>query len=100
MALPVLTKEQRAVVDEDAGAYLVIAPPGSGKTTVLTERVLRFAADGNAIRVLALTFTNKAATNIIARLNESSGADLQRVTAQTVFVFCFVFFFFFVFLFV
>ena len=88
MALPVLTKEQRAVVDEDAGAYLVIAPPGSGKTTVLTERVLRFAADGNAFRVLALTFTNKAATNIIARLNESSGADLQRVTAQTVHAFC------------
>lgn len=88
MPIPVLTKEQQAIVDKNDGAYLVIAPPGSGKTTILTERALRFAAQDGELRVLALTFTNKAANNIVARLNGASGIDLQRVTAQTIHAFC------------
>ena len=81
-----LTEEQQAIVQLEAGAFLVIAPPGSGKTTVVTERVLRFASTAADFRILALTFTRKAAGNIAARLGDT--VDLQRVTAQTIHGFC------------
>ena len=64
-----LTKTQREVVDHDEGALLVVAGPGSGKTRVLTERVRRLLAKpGEHFRVLALTFTNKAANEMAERL--------------------------------
>jgi DNA helicase-2/ATP-dependent DNA helicase PcrA len=50
---------------------LVLAGPGSGKTRVLTERVRRLVADPlQHFRVLALTFTNKAANEMIERLDD------------------------------
>lgn len=64
-----LTKTQQEVVDHDEGALLVVAGPGSGKTRVLTERVRRLLARaGEHFRVLALTFTNKAANEMAERL--------------------------------
>jgi DNA helicase II / ATP-dependent DNA helicase PcrA len=66
-----LTDTQREVVDYDAGALLVLAGPGSGKTRVLTERVRRLLANPTQhFRVLALTFTNKAANEMIERLDD------------------------------
>jgi DNA helicase-2/ATP-dependent DNA helicase PcrA len=81
-----LTAEQQDIVNRDDGAFLVIAPPGSGKTTIVTERVLRFAAMKADFRILVLTFTRKAAGNIVNRLGDT--ADLNRVTAQTIHAFC------------
>src|ERR1019366_8741938 len=66
-----LTSTQRQVAAHGDGAILVVAGPGSGKTRVLTERVRRLLADPTQhFRVLALTFTNKAANEMIERLDD------------------------------
>jgi DNA helicase-2/ATP-dependent DNA helicase PcrA len=83
------THEQEALIALDDGAFLVIAPPGSGKTTVLTERVARLVSStSETFRVLALTFTNKAAENMRSRLFDSIGEHSARVTACTIHSFC------------
>lgn len=83
-----LTEEQEALIALNEGAFLVIAPPGSGKTTVLTERVARLVSDqAETFRVLALTFTNKAASNMRSRLFSSVGQHSRRVTATTIHAF-------------
>src|ERR1700730_16728274 len=66
-----LTPIQQKVVAHGEGAILVVAGPGSGKTRVLTERVRRLLDDTTQhFRVLALTFTNKAANEMIERLDD------------------------------
>lgn len=66
-----LTETQRRVVAHRDGALLVEAGPGSGKTRVLTERIRRLLAKpSDHFRVLALTFTNKAANEMVERLND------------------------------
>lgn len=70
-----LSDLQRRVVDHDEGALLVVAGPGSGKTRVLTERVrMLLKKPGEYFRILALTFTNKAANEMIERL-----ADVEEI---------------------
>lgn len=84
-----LTSEQEEVVALGEGAFLVIAPPGSGKTTVLTERVARLVSGpGETFRVLALTFTNKATARMRERLFEAIGEHSKRVTVSTFHAFC------------
>ena len=83
------TQEQQDLIDLNDGCFLVIAPPGSGKTTVLTERVARLVSKpADTFRVLAITFTNKAAHNMRARLFDTVGAHSSRVTACTIHAFC------------
>lgn len=66
-----LTPIQKRVVEHGDGALLVEAGPGSGKTRVLTERVRRLLAQpGEHFRILALTFTNKAANEMVERLDD------------------------------
>ena len=52
------------------GAYLVLAGPGTGKTTLLVQRARQLLETGalGKSKVLALTFTNKAAAEMKARL--------------------------------
>lgn len=83
-----LTTIQRQVVDHGTGALLVVAGPGSGKTRVLTERVRRLLDDpGEHFRVLALTFTNKAANEMKERLNDVPDI-LKRAFVGTLHSFC------------
>ncbi|MFZ3058605.1 MAG: ATP-dependent helicase [Candidatus Methanoperedens sp.] len=67
----ILSPAQQQIVNYQDGALLIIAGAGSGKTRVLTERVKRLVLkkDGN-YRVLALTFSNKAAKEISDRLED------------------------------
>jgi len=69
-----LNPAQRAAVTHSAGPLLVVAGAGTGKTRVLTRRVGWLIAQGLApYRILAITFTNKAADELKRRLEELPG---------------------------
>ncbi|MER6446687.1 UvrD-helicase domain-containing protein [Streptomyces venezuelae] len=62
---PVLDAAQRAVVDHAGGPLLVLAGPGTGKTTTLVEAVTaRVEAGADPARILILTFSRKAAVEL------------------------------------
>ncbi|MEU2791468.1 ATP-dependent DNA helicase [Streptomyces sp. NPDC007100] len=66
---PALDARQRAVVDHGAGPLLVLAGPGTGKTTTLVEAVARRIRDGaDPERLLVLTFSRKAAVELRDRI--------------------------------
>jgi DNA helicase-2/ATP-dependent DNA helicase PcrA len=76
------------VVDFGDGPLLVVAGPGTGKTRVLTERVRRLLSlERQHFRVLALTFTNKAAREMEERL-DSLGELSGRAFIGTLHGFC------------
>ncbi|WP_328548006.1 ATP-dependent DNA helicase [Streptomyces platensis] len=69
VAPPVLDAVQRAVVDHRHGPLLVLAGPGTGKTTTLVESVARrVRAGADPERILVLTFSRKAAVELRDRL--------------------------------
>ena len=87
---PTLTEQQRAIVEAPDGAYLVVAPPGSGKTEVLVQRVIHLvrSSPGGTFRILALTFTNKAAESLRARVLQAAAGEEWRLFAGTFHAFC------------
>ena len=65
-----LTSAQRAVVDFYQGPLQVLAGPGSGKTRVITRRIARLIDRGvYPSAILAITFTNRAAREMQARVD-------------------------------
>lgn len=64
------TLSQREAINWNDGSLLVLAGPGSGKTAVLTERVSRILSEtpDESFKILALTFTNKAALEMSERI--------------------------------
>ena len=84
-----LTAEQRAAVLAPDGPVLLLAGAGTGKTRTLACRVARLLADGAvADRILLLTFTRRAAADLVDRARRMAaaadgGADQGRVTGGT-----------------
>ncbi|MGW4915629.1 ATP-dependent helicase [Streptomyces albidoflavus] len=79
---PRLDAAQRAVVDHGAGPLLVLAGPGTGKTTTLVESVAaRLAAGTPPERILVLTFSRRAAVDLRDRMAQRlSTATAPRAT--------------------
>jgi DNA helicase-2/ATP-dependent DNA helicase PcrA len=75
-----LSEQQRRAVDSKAEALVVLAGAGSGKTEVVAQRVQKLLQLEEGGRVLALSYTNKAADELRDRLRERAGADAERVT--------------------
>ncbi|MBF0569783.1 MAG: ATP-dependent helicase [Candidatus Omnitrophica bacterium] len=72
-----LNVEQRSAVDHDGSHLLIVAGPGTGKTKTLTHRIQRLTQDLQPTeKILAITFTNKAADEMSRRLREL-GVDLK-----------------------
>jgi DNA helicase-2/ATP-dependent DNA helicase PcrA len=81
---------QRYAVDWQDGAALVLAGPGSGKTRVLTTRIARIVEQSSThkFRVLALTFTNKAADEMRNRVAACCDDVEDRTLIGTFHSFC------------
>ncbi|MFK0190549.1 ATP-dependent helicase [Kitasatospora sp. NPDC090308] len=78
---PQLDSFQQAVVEHASGPLLVLAGPGTGKTTTLVEAVTRRVADGTAPeRVLVLTFSRRAAMELRDRMTARIGATAPQAT--------------------
>ncbi|MGW4085565.1 ATP-dependent helicase [Streptomyces sp. NPDC004822] len=89
VAPPRLDAAQRAVVDHTGGPMLVLAGPGTGKTTTLVESVAaRIARGGDPERILVLTFSRKAAVELRDRMALRIGAA-RAPQATTFHSFCY-----------
>lgn len=65
---------QREAIEISSGRHLVLAPPGCGKTDILTERVVHAHENGVEYRdMLCLTFTNRAAKGMAQRIADRTG---------------------------
>jgi DNA helicase II / ATP-dependent DNA helicase PcrA len=80
----VLSPEQYAVVKSKAQPLLILAGAGSGKTRTLVYRIAKFIEDGiPAKTILLLTFTNRAAKDMLNRLQKICGDEGCQVQGGT-----------------
>lgn len=84
------TQSQKDAIAWNDGSVIVLAGPGSGKTAVLTERIIRLLkeAEQDSFRILALTFTNKAATEMSERIAAGIENQEKRLFIGTFHSFC------------
>jgi ATP-dependent DNA helicase UvrD/PcrA len=84
------TSQQRRAIEAPLGPVLVVAGPGAGKTFCLIGRINHLIGrlDCAPRRILAVTFTNKAAEEIATRLHETRGPAAADVTRGTLHAIC------------
>src|ERR1700735_394825 len=82
---PALDQDQQRVVSHAGGPLLVLAGPGTGKTTAIVESVVhRIAVRGiDPSRVLVLTFSRKAAEELRERITMRLGRTTRQPLALT-----------------
>jgi DNA helicase-2/ATP-dependent DNA helicase PcrA len=80
------TDEQRAAIEHLHGPMLVVAGAGTGKTTVLTQRIARLLQQGHAkpSEILAITYTKNSARDLVVRLAEAWLGSSDEATVQRV----------------
>ncbi|MGB9376933.1 MAG: UvrD-helicase domain-containing protein, partial [Mycobacteriales bacterium] len=89
LAAPCLDPSQQAVVDHARGPLLVLAGPGTGKTTTLVEAVVDRVRRGlSPEQILVLTFSRKAADELRERIAGRLGRTLSEPAAYTFHAFC------------
>ncbi|MGH7538331.1 MAG: UvrD-helicase domain-containing protein [Gemmatimonadales bacterium] len=84
------SEQQRRAIEAPLGPVLVLAGPGAGKTFCLVERVHHLIASHAArpSRICAVTFTNKAAEEVVRRLHRELGTAAWEVTRGTLHALC------------
>src|ERR1700680_1798107 len=86
-----LNDAERRAITHGAGPLLVIAGAGTGKTRVITERIRHLLQSDDSLsgeNILGLTFTNKAAGEMKARVVRAAGERGEDVTLKTFHAFC------------
>ena len=79
------TESQKSAIAWNDGPVIILAGPGSGKTAVLTERIIRIIneSENESFRILALTFTNKAAAEMSSRISSQITTQDKRLFVGT-----------------
>ncbi len=85
-----LNEKQKLAVQHKKGALLIIAGAGTGKTAVITQRILHIINSkwAKPSEILALTFTDKAAQEMLARVDENLPLSYGDIWISTFHSFC------------
>ena len=82
-------QEQLNAINASGGYYLVLAPPGCGKTDILSERIVRAKQQGVAFDdMLCLTFTNRASRGMRDRVKQKLGEEACNIFVGNVHRYC------------